>query len=196
MEAKEFKQLIKKKEQIESKVAKKDERIDAIRDETRKKIRKLRRQKKDAMDAYDAKIAALKADTKKKLFLLKDKNEFSIMKAEQIDDMIAAEFEGDVDVGAPDTKAPDPEPVVPESSGETGNEIRIAINNFRFNLKNEPSFRKEFKELKKIAKGKLESMDPAIREIESLLSGNSNAKAVREAVLKKLAEIDALMDEK
>lgn len=187
MEAREFKQLIKKKEQIESTVAKKDERIAAIRDETRKKIRKLRNQKKKAMDAYDEKIAALKAETKKKLFLLKDTNEFSKEQAEKIDDMIASEFEE-----PDDTPVPSTQPVMPEKLApvETGKEIQIALNNFRYKVKNEPSFRKEFKGLKALIAGK-PGMDVPIAAIEKLLT-NGSSRIVREEILEKLKGIDAL----
>jgi len=194
MEGKDFKDLIKKKDQIEAKVAKKDARIDAIRDETSKKIRKLRRQKKKAMDACDAKITTLKAETKKKLFLLKDTKEFSKEQADKIDDMITAEFEEPAEkIPSTDHRHELPEkPALPVKNQDK--EIQIAVNNFRYKVKNESSFVKEFKVLKVLIAGKpgLSGIESSIAAIEKMLS-NGKSRIVREEILEKLKEIDALL---
>ena len=189
MEDKDFKNLIKEKDRIEAKVSKKGARIEAVRDETRKKVQKLRRQKKKAIQAFDGKIAALKSSAKKKLFLLKDTSEFSKEQSDKIDDMISMEFE---EKPEPAEGSRAEAPAQPEErSPSDREEVRIALNNFRYKVKNEPSFRKEFKGLKALLAGK-PGFEAPIASIEKLLA-NGSSRIVREEILEKLKDVGALL---
>jgi len=78
-------------------------------------------------------------------------------------------------------------------------EVRVALNNFRYNLRNAPSFRKEFRDLKALLSSIVLSsigeinIEKMMQEMERLLAGKSNSKVLREEALKKLEDIEGLM---
>lgn len=149
MENKEFKDLVKQKEKIESSITRKKGLIVKIRKQTSKKVKRLCKKRDAAIklinEKFDAQIVVMKEQTKKKLFLLKDQSEYCEMKAEEIDDAICTAFSSDPE---PEPE-PNPEaqkietatPITIEAEPETNTSIHAALNNFRFAVKNEGSFK-------------------------------------------------------
>ena len=193
LDAKDFKKLINQKNKIDLDIARKQEKIEQIRKLTQKRVKKLKYARKAAIDQinneYDERIALLKQEAKKKLFLLKDQKEFSSDRQEEIDDMICSAFQTD------DELAQEKNETVQESiDSNPVSELRIAMSNFRFKVKFEQSFKVEFLKLKKLLldQPSKEYMNHLI-QIEELVFRNSKARVIREDILQKLNAIEEML---
>jgi len=216
MEEDEFKGLIKEKDKHARKLQVNEQRIKQIRESLKTKLRSLRKQRAAAIEMlsrrhsimlsklnalFDDRIAKSKSEAKSRLFLLKDKAEYSKWQAEKIDDVIDMVFTEELNEAKenPQEIKEQIQKVEVKIMPLETKEFDIVVSNLRYQLKNETAFKKQLNVFLKMLEGVLKllnatdslSMKEHLKTIENY--STSKSKNSKDIILENLEGIVAII---